>query len=198
MINGKDEPKAGAEGEGNLSGSMVTHLDVCSKQWQIEFNRIKGYYLDTWIEGSRYLHIWGSISLPCLTEECLIGQQGDRVVRSSKLLGISQSRRSCTFLTVKEISKAWVPPKAQILQLWINENVNTIPRAKSHHGSHSFACQYISGMDQTIEHLSCRFHQFILFLCKHITYQIPTMGKCLLFKIGNRTSDSVSPRHQIV
>lgn len=64
-------------------------------------NRYKGYYLETWIEGYKYLHTWDSRFLQCFDEEYLTGQEEGRVVHSSKPLGIYQTRRFCISPTVK-------------------------------------------------------------------------------------------------
>ena len=84
------------------SGRCRQNANKVSKQ--VKTSAIKGYCLGTQIAGNRYLHIWGSRFLRCLSGECLIGQQGGRVVHSSKLQGIFQNHNFCTSLTVVDLT----------------------------------------------------------------------------------------------
>lgn len=113
----------------------------------------KGYYLDTSIEGSRYLHTWGNIFLQCLTVGCLIGQLGGRVVHSRKLLGISQNHSFCTCLAVDPIAQ--FQPVHKFYSQESMKVANRQSRKETYHGRHALACQYISNMNQTIKHLCC-------------------------------------------
>jgi hypothetical protein len=110
-----------------------------------------------------------------LTEECLIDQLEGKVVHSSKLWGIFQSHSFCTSPAVK-IAAALLLAIAQTLK---SRKAWKCPCqiAKPHHSCHPFAGQYISSMNQSIKHLCCRFNQFILFLCEHITYPSESIAR---------------------
>lgn len=61
----------------------------------------EGYCLGTSIVDSRYLHIWDSKFLQYLNVEYQTDRLEDKAVHCNKLVGISQSRSSCTSLTEK-------------------------------------------------------------------------------------------------